>query len=158
MRKFGTVMTVVLAACFITSHAYAGTCTKDDLVKGINYAVGLIQAKGKAALPELRAYRYCGKDGYFFVVDMNGNNVMHAIPQLERKPMGMLQGAKGEFFGAEMISKAKKDGQGWISYTWENPSTKKIEYKCTYIKTVTMDGVKVFVGSGIYGVSQAECK
>jgi len=84
---------------------------------------------------------------------MNGINVMHPIQKLEGKDMSMLQGAKGEFFGAEMKARAEKDGAGWVSYTWENPKTKKVEVKCTYIKTATMDGVKVFVGSGIFGIT-----
>jgi signal transduction histidine kinase len=158
MKASRIALSALLAVFFISIGTHAGACSKEDLVNAVKYAAGQIGSKGKAALPDLRTYRYCGKEGYLFVVNMEGTNVMHAIPQLEGKPMGMLQGAKGEYFGAAMVAKANKEGEGWISYTWENPKNKKIEDKCAYIKTTTMDGVKVFVGSGIYGVPAADCK
>jgi cytochrome c len=148
----------VITVFLIATNVYAGTCTKSDLIKAVDHAVGLINSKGKAALPELKKFRFCGDEGYIFVVEMSGKNVMHPIQKLEGKDMSTLQGAKGEYFGAEMKAKAEKDGFGWIAYTWENPTTKKLDVKCTYIKTATMDGVKVFVGAGIFGVPLAECK
>lgn len=158
MRK-GIIVTLTLASFILAaSNSYAGSCSKADLVKAVDHAVALINSKGKAALPELKKSRFCGEEGYVFVVQMNGINVMHPIQKLEGKDMSMLQGAKGEYFGAEMKAKAEKDGSGWISYTWENPNTKKIDAKCTYIKTATMDGVKVFVGTGIFGIPLNDCK
>lgn len=147
---------LMLSLCVVP--AFAGTCSKADLIKAVDHAADLINAKGKAALPELKKFRFCGEEGYVFVVEMNGKNVMHPIQKLEGKDMSMLQGAKGEFFGAEMKAKAEKDGVGWVAYTWENQETKKIETKCSYIKTATMDGVKVFVGAGIFGVPLSDCK
>jgi signal transduction histidine kinase len=158
MIKCRFLIMALLVMFLVAPNSYAGTCTKADLIKAVDNAVSLINTKGKAALPELKTFKYCGDEGYVFVVEMSGKNVMHPIQKLEGKDMSMLQGAKGEYFGAEMIAKAGKYGEGWISYTWENQKTKKIEIKCTYIKTATMDGVKVFVGSGIYGVPLTDCK
>lgn len=148
----------VLVLVLVASSAFAGSCTKAELTKAVDHAADLINAKGKAALPELKKFRFCGEEGYVFVVEMSGMNVMHPIQKLEGKDMSMLQGAKGEYFGAEMKAKAEKSGGGWVAYTWENQETKKVETKCSYIKTATMDGVKVFVGAGIFGVPPAECR
>ena len=158
MIRFRVLATALIVMFLFSTMSYAATCTKADLIKAVDYAAVVINTKGKAALPELKKYRYCGEEGYVFVVEMSGKNVMHPIQKLEGKDMSMLQGAKGEYFGAEMKAKAEKNGGGWVSYTWENQATKKVDVKCTYIKTATMDGVKVFVGSGIFGVPLAECK
>ena len=158
--KYTRALAVFVMVMFMASTGAlaADTCTKADLAKEVHNAAKLLSTKGKAALPELKAHKFCGDAGYVFVVGMNGINIMHPIQKLEGKDMSMLQGAKGEYFGAEMKAKAAKDGKGWISYTWENPATKKIEQKCAYIETATMDGTKVFVGSGIFGIPLSDCK
>jgi signal transduction histidine kinase len=145
---------------FIAANSYCGeTCTKSDLVKAVNHAAALINEKGKGALPELDKYRFCSKEGYIFVVEFDGKTILQpANPKLVGKDITVLQGAKGEYFGAEMKAKAQNDGEGWVSYVWENPNTKRLEIKCSYIKAATMDGQKVFVGSGIYGVPLSDCK
>lgn len=149
----------VLAGFFMVSGAYGAECTRADLIKSVDYAAGLITQKGKAALPELKKYRFCGEEGYLFVADLDtGMNVMHPIAKLEGKNMRMLQDAKGKYFGAELLARATKDGFGWIAYEWQNQVTKKLENKCAYVKACTMDGQKVFVGSGIFGVPPEDCK
>lgn len=149
----------VLFMLFITSPSHtAETCTKADLVKAVKHAAGLIESKGKNAFPELDKYRFCDQEGYIFVVAFDGKTLLQpANPSLVGKDITVLQGAKGEFFGAEMKAKAQKDGEGWVSYVWSNPKTKRLEIKCSYVKAATMDGQKVFVGSGIYGVPLSDC-
>jgi signal transduction histidine kinase len=149
----------VIIAFLVTTNVYADTCTKSDLFKAVNYAVELINSKGKAALPELTKYRYCDGLGYVFVVEIEGKTILQpANPQLEGKDITVLQGAKGEYFGAEMKAKVQKSGEGWVSYVWENPKTKGLEIKCSFVKAATMEGKKVFVGSGIYGIRTEDCK
>jgi signal transduction histidine kinase len=153
-----TIIGVIIVFLVVT-NVYADNCTKSDLFKAVDYAVGLINSKGKAALPELTKYRYCNGLGYVFVVEIDGKTILQpANPQLEGKDITVLQGAKGEYFGAEMKAKVQKNGEGWVSYVWENPKTKALEIKCSYVKAATMDGKKVFVGSGIYGIPLDDCK
>lgn len=157
--KYGRSVIVCLFFLSLTfSNAQAGTCTKDDLTKAVDHAVMLINSKGKAALTELDKFRYCGGEGYVFVVDINGTIIMNPIaPTLVGKDFTTLQGAKGEYFGAEMKGKALKQGVGWVSYTWKNPQTGALAIKCSYIKTAVMNGKKVIVGSGIYGIPASDC-
>ena len=120
----------VITVFLIATNVYAGTCTRSDLIKAVDHAVGLINSKGKAALPELKKFRFCGDEGYIFVVEMSGKKTMHPI-QKSGQGYVYVAGSKGEYFGAEMKAKAEKDGFGWIAYTWENPTTKKLDVKCT---------------------------
>ena len=157
-KRILTIIGVIIVF-LVNTNVYAGTCTKTDLIKAVDYAVGLINSKGKSALPELTKYRYCNGEGYIFVIEIDGKTILQpANPQLEGKDITVLQGAKGEYFGAEMKAKAQKYGEGWVSYVWENPKTKGLEIKCSFVKSATMDGKKVFVGSGIYGIPLDDCK
>jgi signal transduction histidine kinase len=149
----------VITVFLVATNIYAENCTKADLAKAVDYTVGLINSKGKAALPELTKYRYCNGLGYVFVVEMDGKIILQpANPQLEGKDITVMQGAKNEYFGAEMKAKAQKYGEGWVSYVWENPVTKALEIKCSFVKAATLAGRKVFVGSGIYGIPLNDCK
>jgi signal transduction histidine kinase len=159
MNKRTLTIVGVITFFLVATNGYAENCTKSDLYKAVDYAVGLINSKGKAALPELTKYRYCDGLGYVFVVEIDGKTILQpANPQLEGKDITVLQGAKGEYFGAEMKAKVQKSGEGWVSYVWENPKTKGLEIKCSFVKAATMDGKKVFVGSGIYGIRLDDCK
>jgi cytochrome c len=160
MKQLRIIVAMVVLSLFAVSNGYAaGNTTKAELVKAVNHAVDLINAKGKGALPELNKYRYADGEGYVFVVEIDGKTILQpANPKLEGKDITILQGAKGEYFGAEMKAKVQKSGEGWVSYVWENPKTKALEIKCSYVKGATMDGKKVFVGSGLYGITLEDCK
>lgn len=159
MKRNSVIAFGLVVLLLVGTKTFAATCGKADLIKAVDYAVDLINSKGKAALPELTKYRYCDGEGYVFVVEITGKTILQpANPKLEGKDITVLQGAKGEYFGAEMKAKAQKYGEGWVSYVWENPTTKRLEIKCSFVKAATMDGVKVFVGTGIYGVPLEECK
>jgi signal transduction histidine kinase len=154
------VAIVVVMALGISSPAFAaGTCTKEDVYKAVEHATKLLATKGKAALPELEKFRFCGEEGYVWVSDMDGVFILHPISKkLVNANQTMLKDPYGKYLIAEMIAKVKKDGAGWVAYSWLNPATKAIEIKCTYAKGTTMDGKKVWVAAGIYGISEALCK
>lgn len=139
-------------------NVYAGSCPKAELEKAVDYAVHLVNTKGKAAVAELEKFRYCNGEGYVFMTDMKGISIMHPILHNTGQDTLKLQGAKGEFFGVEMKIKAEKYGKGWVSYYWQNPKTKALEVKCSYVKTATMDGQKIFIGTGMYGISAGDCQ
>lgn len=151
------VMVVFLGICI--PQAFGATCTKEDVRKAVLYAADLLKAKGKAALPELEKYRFCGEEGYVFICDMDTVVLFHPV---YKKLVGVnqtsIQDAKGKYFGAELKAKAQKPGEGWVAYAWPNPTTKVVENKCTYLKTTTMDGKKVMVCAGVYGISESDCK
>jgi signal transduction histidine kinase len=150
---------MVVMALGISPVFAGGTCTKEDVQKAVDYAAKLLATKGKAAIPELEKFRFCGEEGYVWVSDMDGLFLMHPI---SKKLVGVnqttLQDPKGKYLIAEMIAKVKKDGSGWVAYSWLNPATKAIAIKCTYAKGTTMDGKKVWIAAGVYGINEAVCK
>ncbi|HYD98588.1 MAG TPA: cache domain-containing protein [Alphaproteobacteria bacterium] len=87
------------------------------------------------------------RDLYVFVYDMNGVNLSHgANKALIGKNLKDLKDTDGKFLIQEMIKLAAAGGDGWVDYKWQNPVSKKIEAKSSYVKG---DGA-LFVGVGIY--------
>lgn len=152
------IVTALIFMALCIPNAYAGSCPKAELEKAVDYAVNLVNTKGKAAVPELEKYRYCNGEGYVFMTDMNGISIMHPILHNTGADTLKLQGAKGEYFGMEMKVKVEKYGKGWVSYYWQNPKTKNLEIKCTFVKGAAMDGKKIFIGTGMYGISAGDCQ
>jgi signal transduction histidine kinase len=160
MRLIQILLVGLMVVTFGISSVFAGgSCSKEDVQKAVDYAAKLLATKGKAAIPELEKFRFCGEEGYVWVSDMDGLFLMHPI---SKKLVGAnqtgLQDPKGKYLIAEMIAKVKRDGSGWVAYSWLNPATKVIEPKCSYAKSTTMAGQKVWVAAGVYGINEAVCK
>ena len=124
-----------------------------------NYGVKVIENKGKAALDELKSYRFGDGTGYVYVTDMSAVVLMHPVaPELVGKDCTAIKDAAGKYFGAEMKHKAHKTGSGWASYLWPNPAkNKQPELKCSYFKSANMGGTKVIVYAADFGISEAGC-
>jgi len=148
------VCAVVVAFCMPASAADR----KNELTDAVNHAAKLIETKGKSALDELKAFRFAGGEGYVYVTDMDAVVIMHPVAkELLGKNCTAIKDAKGKFFGAEMKSKAEKEGSGWTSYWWPNPKNNNApELKCSYFKTAKMGSEKVIVYAALFDVG--ECK
>ena len=84
--------------------------------------------------------------------------LMHPVSKgLVNNTTVTIKGARGKYFMAEAKHKAEQYGQGWVSYWWLNPTTQQIVPKCTFFRTASMDGTRVIVAAGIYGVDEAGC-
>ncbi len=95
----------------------------------------------------LREMRY-SDDGYFFVYDENGYNLVHPImPELEGQNLIGLQDSNGDFLIQNLIASAKAGG-GFHEYLWHKPSTDEIVPKLSY--SVWLPKWKWMVGSGLY--------
>ena len=93
--------------------------------------------------------KWTKKDLYVFVFDMKGNMLAHgANDKLVGKNMIEMRDAKGLSGPAEMAKIAKGPGSGWYDYDTENPMTKKIAAKSTYVRN--LPGADAYVGVGIY--------
>jgi two-component system NarL family sensor kinase len=89
-----------------------------------------------------------GKDGYFFVYDYNGINIVHPRkPQLEGKNLIDFQDDNGKYLIQELIKKAKKGG-GYTRYLWDKPSGGKSVEKLSY--SIGLKKWKWMIGTGIY--------
>jgi methyl-accepting chemotaxis protein len=102
----------------------------------------------KRALEGLRGLRY-DKDNYFFVVDRNHQIKLHPIkPQLEGRDGGSIKDPNGIFLFREMVSVAKRDGHGSVSYQWPKAGHEDPVDKITYVKATSNWGW--VIGTGVY--------
>jgi two-component system NarL family sensor kinase len=89
-----------------------------------------------------------GDDGYFFLYDLNGKNLMHPRqPELVGKDLWELRDTEGNPTIQRLILQAKAGG-GLVRYLWEKPSSKKVAPKLGYVIMLPRWGW--MLGTGIY--------
>ena len=143
------LLIAILVNFLLVSFAFAGGTANEAKVlveKGVAY----IQANGKgkafAEFTDIKG-KFIDRDLYIFVVDFTGLTLAHGgNPKLVGKDMSELRDSDGKFFIKAFIELAKSKGSGWVDYKWQNPVTKKIEPKSTFIQRCE----DYFLGCGIY--------
>ena len=104
------------------------------------------QEKAFAAFNDSKG-QFVSKDLYIFALDVNGKILSHgANAGLIGKDMMGTKDADGKLFMKEMVETAKTKGKGTVDYKWENPKTKIVEQKSSYVEKV--DGI--VLGCGYY--------
>ena len=91
-------------------------------------------------------------DLYAFVFDTGVHLVANAVNQqhVGRNLSGTTD-AYGKPFRDEMITLARENGSGWVSYVYSNPDSLGLYQKESYVKLVTgSDGAEYVAGSGRY--------
>jgi len=95
----------------------------------------------------LHALTY-GPDGYFFVYDYEGTNLVHPKqPFRVGNNWWTFQDPLGNFVIQDLIAKAKEGG-GFYRYHWQKPSTGEIADKISYAMALEKWGW--MVGTGLY--------
>jgi two-component system NarL family sensor kinase len=96
---------------------------------------------------QLAALDY-GPDGYFFLYDFNGVNIMHPRqPEQVGRHLLKLRDAYGQFPIALMRDKALTGG-GFVEYSWNKPSTQDPAPKIAYVTPLERWGW--WFGTGLY--------
>ncbi len=127
-----------------------------DLVVLVNDAADLIHAKGEAGFAELRASgsRWRQDDTYIFVLDPQGNMLVHPDPALEGMNVIDLKDVNGKPIVRGLIDAATAplDKQaGWYHYEWRTPTELLPRWKSSYVHLVTApSGKQYIVGAGMY--------
>lgn len=89
-----------------------------------------------------------GDDGYFFVYDFSGTNLMHPRqPELIGRNLWNLRDASGEPTIQRLIARARAGG-GLQRYSWAKPSSAKTAPKLGYVVPINNWGW--MMGTGIY--------
>jgi two-component system, NarL family, sensor kinase len=89
-----------------------------------------------------------GPDGYFFLYDYSGRNLMHPRqPELVGRNLIELRDSRGVPVIRQMIDKARAGG-GFVEYVWEQPSTHRESPKLGYV--TGLDRWQWMIGTGIY--------
>ncbi|HEX8478268.1 MAG TPA: cache domain-containing protein [Telluria sp.] len=140
-----TIETAYLASKEAELHHYvelAAHAISRQLMSGRKDAATLEEAK--RILSELSF----GDDGYFFIYDLQGNNLMHSRqPELVGMNLWGLRDAAGVPTIQRLIARARAGG-GLERYTWVKPSTGKPAPKLGYV--VPVDQWGWMMGTGIY--------
>lgn len=83
-----------------------------------------------------------------FINTVDSVSVMHPLnPALEGRNMADLRDAAGNFFVRRM-SEIGREGQGYLSYTWQNPGEDVARMKLSYIEGFAPWGWAI--GTGVY--------
>lgn len=99
----------------------------------------------------LRTNRFETENNYYFIEDSKGNNVLFAYsPEMEGLNYWNLQDAKGNFTVQDEVSKALRDGEGYVTGYWPKPRNYYGEAyeKLTYVKYY--EPFDWIVGTGTY--------
>jgi two-component system, NarL family, sensor kinase len=89
-----------------------------------------------------------GADGYFFLYDMQGVNLMHPRqPELVGKNLIDMRDARGDPTIRMLIERARSGG-GFVVYQWQKPSTHLVTSKLGYVTQMERWGW--MVGTGQY--------
>ena len=92
-----------------------------------------------------------GHDGYFFVYDLHGKNLMHPRqPELVGQDLWNLRDTRGQAVIQNLLTAARRGGaQGQaVHYLWEKPSTHQTVEKLGYV--VVLERWGWMLGTGIY--------
>lgn len=104
-------------------------------------------ATRQAAMEALARLDY-GPDGYFFLYDLQGRNLMHPRqPELVGQDLWMLRDPQGALTIQKLIAAAKAGG-GSVRYQWKKPSSQQLAPKLGYVVAVPEWGW--MLGTGIY--------
>ena len=89
-----------------------------------------------------------GSDGYFFVYDQQGNNLVHpAQPELVGKNLIDMQDTRGNFVIRSLLELSEQGG-GYHHYMWNKPSTGLESEKISYVIDLPEWGW--MLGTGLY--------
>jgi signal transduction histidine kinase len=129
------------------SHA----TTKDELVAFVNEAKEFALSSGEeSALTEFSnvSGKFNRGELYIFAYDYTGTVMAHgAKPALVGKNLLAIKDTNGVELIKDMVDVAKGDGSGYVVYSWEHPSEKKVMRKVGYVTKVSD---AYWIGSGIY--------
>ena len=142
---------LLFVACFVFTAAgiaqAGGRGTPDEAKAMCEKAAHMIESKGIDAA--VAAFNGPGgdfhdRDLYVFVFDKDGKTLAHgAKASLVGRNLKNLRDVDGKFLTQEIINVSDK---GWVDYKWQNPQSKKVEAKTSYVVKVG----DYWVGVGAY--------
>jgi methyl-accepting chemotaxis protein len=150
MKKLSVTLLVnLLLLGAVTSAFAAERGTKAEAKALVEKAAGYIKANGKEkAFVEFSnpKGKFAGKDLYIFAIGFNGVFLAHLDPTLIGKSQLQSKDENVKSVTVGLIETAMKGG-GWYDYKWQDPLTKKMRNKSSYIQRVDDT---VFIGCGVY--------
>ena len=116
----------------------------NSLLNDTTIPIEIAQTRAKELLHNM-AY---GEDGYFFVYDQHGTNLVHPrLPELVGKNWWNLQDPNGDFVIRNLLKVAKAGG-GFHNYVWNKPSTGELAPKIGH--AIFLKEWGWMIGTGLY--------
>jgi len=130
--------------------------TTTELVALVKEAAELIRVKGEGAFIDFRisGSRWRQGERYIFVLDPDGNMLVHPDPAMEGRNQLDLKDINGKPIIRGLLGAATtfpKKPEGWYHYEWNVPGGLLPRWKSSYVRLVKApSGKSYIVGSGIY--------
>ena len=135
MGKFVLMLLVSVFAWSVSSTCFADS--PEQAMGLVKKAVAFYKANGlEKALDEFSNPKGQFKEGevYIFAYDLTGTMLAHPNPALIGHNLTDVPDADGKFFRREFVTVANTKGSGWVDYKYQNPKTKLMERKTTYVE------------------------
>jgi len=125
----------------------------------VDEAAKLLETEGDAAFDTIRQTKFGGGEGYIFVNNTEGYNLVHGDkPTLEKKYLLDLKDVNGVYFFVQFAEIAEKKGKGWVEYAWTKPGAKEASPKVAYVVLAKNGDKQYVVGSGMYDATLKDVK
>lgn len=127
-----------------------------QLVALVKDASDLVRTKGESAFAGFResGSRWRQGETYVFVLDLDGNMLVHPDPAMEGKNELGLKDINGKPIIRGLIDAATRSAdkpEGWYHYEWPVPGEILPRWKSSYVRLVVAPSGKRYVlGSGVY--------
>ncbi len=153
------LLTLVLKATALRGADFSQPYQYEDtreLVTLVDDAARLVESKGEAAFGEFRLpeSRWRKGEKYVFVLDLDGNMLVHPDPDMEGRNELDLKDTHGKpiirgIIGA--VTNSPNKPAGWYHYQWPVPGGFLPRWKSTYARLVKAPSEKNYiVSSGLY--------
>ena len=123
-----------------------------SLIENLNntYASSLTSSEIlNIAKEALRPIRFNNGRGYFFIVDLDGTELLYPVaPELEGKNLLQLQDSSGTYVIQKEIELVQTGGEGFVRDYWMKPGSERSSEKLTYLKAYLP--LNIYVGTGEY--------
>jgi len=137
MRKFILTLLVLAFAMSVSSACFADS--PEQAVALVKKAVAFYKANGlEKSLDEFSNPKGQFKEGevYIFAYDLTGTMLAHPNASLIGHNLTDVPDADGKLFRKDFVTVANTKGSGWVDYKYQNPTTKAMERKSTYVEKV----------------------
>lgn len=119
-------------------------------------AAKMVRTQGEVAFEEFRKPKSRWRKGetYIFILDKEGNMLLHADPEMEDKNQLDLKDVNGKPIIRGLLAAATdlpEKQEGWFHYQWPVPDGLLPRWKSSFVQLVRApDGKEYVIGSGMY--------
>lgn len=129
--------------------------TTHNLISLVKAAADLVRVKGESAFNDFRkSGKWKHGETYIFVLDPEGNMLVHADAEMEGKNQMELKDINGKPIIRGLITAATNfpdKAEGWYHYQWPVPGGLLARWKSSYVRLVKApSGKSYIIGSGMY--------